>query len=212
MAVQSKMANINISQIRMKRGNTAASGSYIGPLGELLVDTGLQTIRIQDGVTAGGMSTLATQDYVGTIVANAAVGNVDLSSYATQANLTAFSTYANITFGTSSYGNSNVAAYLVANPQGSTYSNVNVQAYLGANVGAFHTYANVTFSTIANAGAQQTQINSINANVTAANSAIVTANTGMKSYVDAVTTAWTANAAAQAQANNIAASRSRYGV
>jgi hypothetical protein len=48
------MAIINISQIRMKRGNTAASSNYVGPLGELLVDTGLQTIRIQDGVTPGG--------------------------------------------------------------------------------------------------------------------------------------------------------------
>jgi hypothetical protein len=48
------MARINISQIRMKRGNTAASSNYVGPLGELLVDTGLQTIRIQDGVTPGG--------------------------------------------------------------------------------------------------------------------------------------------------------------
>jgi len=37
----------------------------------------------------------------------------------------------------------------------------------------------------------------INANVAAANAAIITANTAMKSYVDAVTTAWTANAATQ---------------
>lgn len=73
-----------------------------------------------------------------------------------------------------------------------TYSNANVVAYMGS----FYTYANATYSTVANAGTQATQINSINANVTAANGAITTANTGMKSYVDAVTTAWTANAAA----------------
>jgi len=45
-------------------------------------------------------------------------------------------------------------------------------------------------------------IDAINANVTGANTAIVTANTAMKAYVDAqdsaITTAWTANAGAQA--------------
>jgi hypothetical protein len=47
------------------------------------------------------------------------------------------------------------------------------------------------FATLtANAAAQANQI-------TGANAAIVTANTAMKSYVDAVTTAWTANAATQ---------------
>jgi len=45
----------------------------------------------------------------------------------------------------------------------------------------------------------------INANVAAANAAIITANTAMKSYVDAVTTAWTANAATQqVQINSLA--------
>jgi len=45
----------------------------------------------------------------------------------------------------------------------------------------------------------------INANVAAANAAIITANTAMQSYVDAVTTAWTANAATQqVQINSLA--------
>lgn len=49
---------------------------------------------------------------------------------------------------------------------------------INANIGAYQTYAN------ANAAAQATSINTINANVTATNAAIITANTGMKSYVD----------------------------
>ena len=61
------MANINISQILMKRGNTAAASTYTGPLGELVVDTGLQTLRIQDGSTPGGW------------VVTGGGGNVDLS-------------------------------------------------------------------------------------------------------------------------------------
>lgn len=43
-----------------------------------------------------------------------------------------------------------------------------------------------------------TETNALRANITASNAAIVTANTGMKSYVDTVTTAWTANAVTQA--------------
>ena len=117
------MANINISQIRMKRGNTAAAGNYVGPLGELLVDTGLQTIRIQDGVTPGGWIVTAGEG-----------GGTDLTA-------------------------------------------VN---------------ASIT-SLTANAGTQQTQINSINANVIAANSAIVTANINVVSFVNTLTSALRAN-------------------
>jgi trimeric autotransporter adhesin len=94
----------------------------------------------------------------------------------------------------SSYGNSNVAAYLPTDPTITgiqanigafeTYANVTFStqanaasqqtqintntaglATLNANVGAFETYANVTFSTVANATSQQTQIDTLNANV-----------------------------------------------
>jgi hypothetical protein len=51
-----------------------------------------------------------------------------------------------------------------------------------------------------------TATNELRANITATNVAIVTANTGMKSYVDSVTSAWTANAVTQAvQINTITA-------
>jgi hypothetical protein len=53
------------------------------------------------------------------------------------------------------YGNTQVAAYLVANPQGGIYSNTNVQSYIGANIGSLHS----------NAATQQVSINSINANI-----------------------------------------------
>jgi len=57
------------------------------------------------------------------------------------------------------YGNTQVAAYLSANPQGSTYSNVNVEAYIGGNIGAFQIFSN------ANSATQATSINTINANL-----------------------------------------------
>lgn len=63
--------------------------------------------------------------------------------------------------------------------------------------------ANLGFATT-NIATGVTETNNLRANITASNAAIVTANTGMKNYVDAVTTAWTANAVTQAvQINTI---------
>lgn len=47
-------ANVRITQVLLKRGNTTAASNYTGPVGEVVIDTGLQTLRIQDGVTPGG--------------------------------------------------------------------------------------------------------------------------------------------------------------
>ena len=124
------MANINISRILMKRGNTAAASTYVGPLGELVVDTGLKTVRIQDGATAGGMAVLATLTGLNQISGN--VANLQTTTANIRANLSAFQTYANTTFGTSNYGNANVAAYLTTHPQSGLYGNANVAALLGA--------------------------------------------------------------------------------
>jgi len=87
------------------------------------------------------------------------------------ANVGSFYTWANTNFGTSSYSNTNTAAYLVANPQSGTYSNtnvaaylttqtfysnINVDAYIGANIGTLY---NGNASTNANLGAFQTWAN-----------------------------------------------------
>jgi uncharacterized coiled-coil protein SlyX len=56
--------------------------------------------------------------------------------------------------------------------------------------------ANLGFATT-NIATGVTETNNLRANITASNAAIVTANTDMKSYVDTVTTAWTANAVTQ---------------
>jgi hypothetical protein len=63
------MANIiNISQILIKRGNTTAASNYVGPLGELVVDTGLKTLRLQDGATPGGMATLVNSQQLSNVI------------------------------------------------------------------------------------------------------------------------------------------------
>jgi len=76
-------------------------------------------------------------------------------------------------------GNVSAGAYYWANGTpfaSSTYANSNVTAYLPTDP--------IITSLQANAATQSTEISSLRANVTAANAAIVTANTGMKSYVD----------------------------
>ena len=98
--------------------------------------------------------------------ANANIGTLYLGNISTNANLGAFQTYANATFGTSNYGNANVAIYLAANTD-ATISNLNANAAvqavsinaITANIGAYQTYAN------ANAATQQTSIDTINANL-----------------------------------------------
>ncbi len=44
-----------IVKLVLKRGSTSRAAAYTGPEGEVVVDTGLDTLRIQDGVTVGGV-------------------------------------------------------------------------------------------------------------------------------------------------------------
>lgn len=73
-------ANIQIKKILVGRGNTAVASAYDGVRGELVLDTGLNTLRVYDGTTTGG-TVLATNQQVAAIanlVANSTiqVGNV----------------------------------------------------------------------------------------------------------------------------------------
>ena len=90
------MANINIETILLKRGNTAHSSTYTGPLGELVIDTDLNTVRVQDNANPGGHLLTTASDF----------GN--LSSNV--ANLLAVVTSMEL------YGNANVADYLAQFP------------------------------------------------------------------------------------------------
>ena len=104
----------------------------------------------------------------------------------------------------------NTFALSFTNNSGAQDSNITVTSYANVRVGNVVSsgffFANGTpFSSssysntdVAEYLPSDSTITSIQANVTAANLAITTANTGMKSYVDAVTTAWTSNATTQA--------------
>ena len=117
--------------------------------------------------------------------ANAATQATSLNTI--NANLGAYQTYGNVTFSTQSNA---------ASQQTQIDTSTTGLATINANLGAYQTYANANVST------QATSINTINANLGAyqtfananvsnlynsilgSNSAIVTANTAMKSYVD----------------------------
>jgi hypothetical protein len=111
-------------QILLKRGNLGVSSTYIGPLGEVTYDTSLITLRIHDGVTAGGTLMLSAAD------------------------------------------NANALVILSETTEALAAGNINITNLLS------------------NVSLQQSEISSLQGNVTGANAAIVTANTNMKGYVD----------------------------
>lgn len=84
-------------QVLIKRGNTASVSTYVGPLGELVLDTETNQVYVHDGVTVGGtivgdgntgggnLVGYATEVYVDNAVANV---SVDLTGYATESYVT----------------------------------------------------------------------------------------------------------------------------
>ena len=155
---------ISTQRLRLLRGNSAAASAFTGLQGELIFDTTLYTLRLQDGVTPGGY-TLATSAQLANVAANINYGNSNVGAYLTTytGNLTAGNIlsnnylYANgvsiLTGIQSNYGNANVAAYLVANPQPGTYSNTNVASYLPTytgNIAANIVKNNQTWEFVAN--------------------------------------------------------------
>lgn len=140
-------ANIVVRKILPGRGNTAVSATYTGIVGEVTVDTGLDTLRVHDGVTPGG-TRLATYDEL----ANVALGNIDLSGYATTAQITAANANAAVQAVAINALNANIGAFhAYANATftgggAGTYSNTNVVAYLTTVAGNIVPAANVTYS------------------------------------------------------------------
>jgi hypothetical protein len=211
-------ANVNVTKVLLKRGNTVQNNNYTGVSGELTIDTQLKTLRVHDGVTAGGNAITATG-------AIGSYSNTNTAAYLasqsiTSANIGAFQTFANANAATQTTSintvNANVGAYQTyANANAATQTtsidsiNANVGAFqtlananaatqatsidsINANVGAYQTFAN------ANAATQTTEINSLRANITAANTAItnLTSNAAIQAtLLDTLT----GNAATQSQ-------------
>ena len=78
------------STILLKRGTTAKAVTYAGTSGEVIVDTGLKTLRVQDGTTLGGVI-LADRAFVTNSIGSAVQGLTTKAAcrVATERNLTA---------------------------------------------------------------------------------------------------------------------------
>ena len=81
---------INYSkQVLLKRGNTAVSSTYIGPVGEITLDTDLLQLRVHDGETSGGWIVPSGQDFQNIQSNLAIIANVDLGLLANVSTLLA---------------------------------------------------------------------------------------------------------------------------
>ena len=56
-------AQVLIQQVLLKRGNSAVASAYVGPIGEVVVDTDLHTLRVQNASEPGGYL-VATEAFV----------------------------------------------------------------------------------------------------------------------------------------------------
>jgi hypothetical protein len=78
MTLDAQSLNLNARQILLKRLSTAQALAYTGPLGEVVIDTNLKLLRIQDGVTPGGvlMATSANIAHLQSQI-NSILNNID---------------------------------------------------------------------------------------------------------------------------------------
>jgi hypothetical protein len=211
-----------IGNVLFKRGNTAVASAYTGVPGEIIIDTTVKTIRVQDGSTAGG-TRLATYTELGTqstlANANAATQTTEINSL--RANITAAngaiqSLSANIgtlvagapgaldtlielgnALGNNASFSSTMVTWLGNITSNVTASNARITT-LDANLGTATTNITTLFS---NAATQATDINTINANIGAyqtwANGRIVTLDANLGTATTNITTLFS-NAATQA--------------
>ena len=215
-------ANVTLTNyLLLKRANTSVSSTYTGLIGEITIDTDLDTVRVHDGTTAGGhilanVTQINDSGNLSPINANVAAANVQIDSL--RANITA----ANVEI-TSLKANAAAQQIQIDNFAANTgfatldqlTANINT---VNANVGAFQVFSN------ANAGTQATSINNLNANIGAyqtfanANVSVIQANLGayqtyantnsgsLQANLGAYQTYANANAAIQAnELNNLSA-------
>jgi len=172
-------------------GAGIAGKLYIANTGDVSANIGAYQTYANTTISSTQANIGAYQTFANTTISTTQANIGAYQTYAnttnatTQANLGAYQTYANLTAVTQATSistiNANVGAY-------QTFANT-TNATTQANLGAYQTFANTTISTTqANLGAYQTFANANVSNlynsILGSNSAIVTANAAMKSYVD----------------------------
>ena len=154
-------ANVIIKQVLLKRGNTAATSAYTGPIGEAVVDTDLKTLRVQDGYTPGG-TLLATANSV-TAVSGSISGfteGLDAANLAIDS-LTANAATQSVAIADLQSNTASIATSVItANSAMKNYVDA-ATSLLWANAAA---QANTLSSLTVNAAAQGTSLNTLTAN------------------------------------------------
>ena len=193
-------------QVLLKRGNTAVSSAYTGPVGEVTVDTDLDTIRVHDGITPGGH--LASSSYMGP---TPPVSPRENTLWYDEISGRLYIRYSGAWVDASPAGdlllNANVISLAsnVANVEAhitsldanigsfETVTNNRVQL-LSANIGTFETETNNRVQLLsANIGTFETSVtgtvNTINANINTLNSTVA----GFEANAGPTSSAWTSN-------------------
>jgi hypothetical protein len=187
LTVSSIINQLQANTIQLQANITAANAAIITANAGVVSYVNAQITNVSNAQTANAQS---QQTEISTINANVAAANVAIAVLQTNP----------------VYANANVASYL---PTDSTILTINSNiaaanaaitvlqtnpAYGNANVGVYLPYDNTIVSIVQTSLNQQSQINSINANVNAANLSISAANAS----IVGVSISWTANAATQA--------------
>ena len=114
------VANVNVTKVLHKRGNTVQNNNYTGVAGEITIDTQAKTLRIHDGVTVGGNIITAT------LTGNAGSQQTAIDSL--NSNVGAYQIYANANASTQT-----ININSKANISGATFSGNVTVPYLLAN-------------------------------------------------------------------------------
>ena len=113
-------------RLQLRRGNTAATSTYVGAAGELVVNTTTNTLYLHDGSTVGGY--VVTANTI-SLNANITQANLGMQGYVNLANTIQSSQIANANVGMRGYVDATIAANIANIAVASTYSNINVKAY-----------------------------------------------------------------------------------
>jgi hypothetical protein len=192
------VANVNVTKVLLKRGNTAQNNAYTGVNGEITIDTQAATLRIHNGTTLGG--TVINAAGIAGAYSNTNTAAYLESQSITSANIGSSQTFANANAAVQATAisslNANIGAY-------QTYSNANAATQTTAidtinfNIGSYQTWANNRIQTLdANLGSAATNIAGLLSNAAIQQSLLDTL-TGNAATQSTVLDTLTANAATQ---------------
>jgi hypothetical protein len=167
-------ANVNIKKVLLRRGNTTQNDNYTGVYGEITVDTQVKTLRIHDGVTAGG--NILTASGAVSSYSNTNTAAYLASQSITSANIGAFQVYANANAASQTTEINSLRANITAANtviSGLT-SNAAIQAaLLDTLTGNAATQSQVLDTLTSNAAAQATSLTTLLSNAVAQQTSLI---------------------------------------